>query len=313
MVEANSDVNILIVDDEQFICRLLVDTLKLQEMNAISFTEPLEALAHIKEHCTDVVLLDVRLNGYSGLDMIPEITKCCPSTKIIIMTGYADKETAIRALRLGAFEFLEKPLEIEILSHAIKSALEALEKERSVKQLIQDLKHNEAELLLHKERLEYLNTELIDTNQALSVLARNIERERDQMEKRIAIKLRSLIIPAIEKLRRDESLAQYEMELDMLVKQIEDVTTGFGTDAVVASSLSFTELRIASLIKNGLTSEDIAEQLHISPSTVRTHRKNIRKKLKINNAQYSLKNFLHSKDNPGRDLAEGYRDDWKKK
>jgi DNA-binding CsgD family transcriptional regulator len=60
-------------------------------------------------------------------------------------------------------------------------------------------------------------------------------------------------------------------------------------------TLSFTELRIASLVKGGVTTEEIARQLHIAESTVRTHRKNIRKKLNINTAQYSLRNFLNSR------------------
>lgn len=307
-MDTQGEAHIMIVDDEEHICQILVDTMELRGLNAISFTASSAAREYFKEKPVDLALLDVRLSGSSGLDLIPEIIECCPEAKVIIMTGYADKETAIKALRLGAFEFLEKPLEVEILSHAINRALDVQQKERSVNKLIEDLKRSEAELLMHKEYLEYLNSEHLQTNQALSILARNIERERDQMEKRIAIRLKSLVIPAIEKLRRDKSLVKYEMELDLLVRQIQDLTTGFGVDAVVASSLSFAELRIASLIKNGLTSEDIAEQLNISPSTVRTHRKNIRKKLKINNAQYSLKNYLHARENPRADLLESFRE-----
>ncbi len=285
---------ILVIDDEQCICKVMEALLQTWKMNTKWFTNAYDPLEWIKnEHC-DVVLLDVRIDTTCGLNIVPEISLHCPDAKVIIMTGYADKETAIRSLRLGAFDFLEKPIQSEILSHSVKRALEAQEKERNVKRLIIDLQHSEAELLLHKDRLEYLNSQLLETNKALSVLARNIEREREQLEKKIALKMKSLIIPALEKLRRDPSLTKYELELDMLTHQLEDIILGFGTDAVVASNLSFTELKIASLIKNGLTSEEIAEHLSISPSTVRTHRKNIRKKLKINNAQYNLRNFLHS-------------------
>ena len=70
---------------------------------------------------------------------------------------------------------------------------------------------------------------------------------------------------------------------------MEDLTSGFSPDAKLAAALSFAELRVASLIKSGLSTEDIAEHLHISYNTVRTHRKNIRKKLGINNSQYSLR------------------------
>ncbi len=190
---------------------------------------------------------------------------------------------------------LEKPFQNELLYHSILRALKALETERESKRLIDDLKQSRSELLTHQQRLENLNTQLLDTNRALSIFAQNIEREREEIEKRIALKLRNLIIPMVEKLRNDPALSRYEAQLDMLTAQIEDLTSGFAMDSRVAMILSFTELRIASLIKNGITTEEIARQLHIAESTVRTHRKNIRKKLKINNVQFSLRNFLNSK------------------
>jgi len=296
-MEINNNVRILIIDDEPDICKLLDLVIAKSGMKSESFIEQTAAMNRVKEAHFDVVLLDVRIHNICGLSLIPGIRECHNDIKIIVMTGYADKETAIKALKSGAFDFLEKPLDKEILLHSIDRALQAQAKERSISQLIEDLKSSESNLKKHKNQLEYLNSELLETNKALSLLARNIEREREQMEKRIAIKLKSLIIPTLQRLARDKSLSRYGMELDMLTKQIEDLTTGFGTDAFIASCLSFTELKIASLIKNGLTSEEIAEQLHIAPSTVRTHRKNIRKKLKINNAKYSLRNYLDSKGN----------------
>jgi DNA-binding CsgD family transcriptional regulator len=132
----------------------------------------------------------------------------------------------------------------------------------------------------------------METNRALSVLAQNMDIEREEMENRIASKLRSLIVPSLERLAKDKRLAGYKAELDGLISQVEDITSDFIVDERIASTLSFTELRIASLIKNGLSTEEIANQLHISPTTVRTHRKHIRSKLKIKNTQYSLRNFL---------------------
>ena len=190
---------------------------------------------------------------------------------------------------------LEKPFRNELLYHSILRALKALENERGFRKLIDDLKQSRSELLGQQKRLENLNAQLRDTNRALSIFAQNIEREREDVEKRIAVKLRNLVIPMVQRLKNDKALARYESQLDMLTMQIEDLTSGFTMDSRVAAVLSFTELRVASLIKNGITTEDIARQLHISESTVRTHRKNIRKKLKINNVQYSLRNFLNSK------------------
>ena len=291
-MEAFKNSRATIVDDDQLICETLTETIRSWGLCAEGFTQPEAALENIRNNKCDIVLLDVFISDVCGLDLIPQLGS---DLKIIVITGFADKDTAIRALKLGAFDFLEKPFQNELLYYSMLRALTALETERESKRLIDDLKQSRSELLAHQQRLENLNTQLLDTNRALSIFAQNIEREREEIEKRIALKLRNLILPMVVKLRDDQALHKYGAQLDMLTTQIEDLTSGFAMDSRVAMSLSFTELRIASLIKNGITTEEIARQLHIAESTVRTHRKNIRKKLNINNAQYSLRNFLNSR------------------
>jgi len=291
-LEAFEDSRVTIVDDDHLVCETLTETIRSWGLCAEGFTQPEAALENIRNNKSDIVLLDVFISDVCGLDLIPQLGS---DLKIIVITGFADKDTAIRALKLGAFDLLEKPFQNELLYYSILRALTALATERESKRLIDDLKQSRSELLAHQQRLENLNTQLLDTNRALSIFAQNIEREREEIEKRIALKLRNLIIPMVVKLRDDQALQKYGVQLDMLTTQIEDLTSGFAMDSRVALTLSFTELRIASLVKNGITTEEIARQLHIAESTVRTHRKNIRKKLNINNAQYSLRNFLNSR------------------
>jgi FixJ family two-component response regulator len=291
-MEAFKNSRATIVDDDQLICETLTETIRSWGLCAEGFTQPEAALENIRNNKCDIVLLDVFISDVCGLDLIPQLGS---DLKIIVITGFADKDTAIRALKLGAFDFLEKPFQNELLYYSMLRALTALATERESRRLIDDLKQSRSELLAHQQRLENLNTQLLDTNRALSIFAQNIEREREEIEKRIALKLRNLILPMVVKLRDDQALHKHGAQLDMLTTQIEDLTSGFAMDSRVAMSLSFTELRIASLVKNGITTEEIARQLHIAESTVRTHRKNIRKKLNINNAQYSLRNFLNSR------------------
>ena len=287
---------VLIIDDEPDICELLLNVTAEWGIVSDSVNDPLQALEQIEKNDYDIILLDVRLPVYSGLDLIPNIVRERPTLKTIVMTGHADKETAIEALRAGAFDFLEKPFELELLKHVIHRAVEAREAEARQLRLIEQLTKSELELTQNKEHLEFLNKQLMDTNKALTVFAQNIDREREDVQKRIVVKLRSVVAPAIEKLKRDVKLAHYGEELDGIIRQMIDELAGdLSTDGRIASILSFTELRVATLIKNGLTTDEIADQLHISASTVRTHRKNIRRKLKINNVQYSLRNFLLSK------------------
>ncbi len=286
---------ICLIDDDRITCQLFNTLIASWGMECVALTEPPEGCDWPLKVAAQAYLLDLNMPKVNGLELIPHITKFSPDAKTIIITGYADKDVAIEALRRGAFDFLEKPLEPELLRHSLDRALEVYRKDQDLKELVKSLKQSQTELLAHKEQLEYVNSRLIETNKAFSTLARNIDLERDEIEKRIALKLGSIIIPTIERLRRDQSLTKYQMELDAVVKILEDLTSGFAMDAKIGLMLSSTELKVASLIKNGLTTEDIARQLHISTNTVRTHRKNIRRKLKINNASYNLKNYLASK------------------
>jgi FixJ family two-component response regulator len=292
-MEAFKNSRIIVVDDDLLVCNTLIE----RGLRAEGFTRAEAALAHIRENKCDVVLLGVFISEVSGLDLIPQINgDSSDDLKIIVIMGFADKDTAIRALKLGAFDLLEKPFQNELLHHSILRALTALKNERRSRKLIDDLKQSRSELLAQQQRLENVNAQLRDTNRALSVFAKNIERERAEEEKQIALKLRHLIMPIIAKLRNDQALHKYGGQIDVLTTQIEDLTAGFTMDSRFAMTLSAAELRIGSLIKNGVATEEIARQLHIAESTVRTHRKNIRRKLRLNNGQYNLRNFLNSKN-----------------
>lgn len=294
-METNELAKILIVDDEPIVCELLEAMASSLGIKAKSITRSLKVMDEVRNTFYNLVLLDVFMSERSGFELIPDIQKASSDTKIIIITGRADKEVAIKALRLGAFDFLEKPINMELLSYSVNRALHIQETELEYKKTRENLEQSQVDLLDHKEKLEDLNRRLIQTNQALTVLAQNIAREKEETEKRIVLKTRSLIIPIIERLQHDKNLKRYEAELIMLVKHLEDLTSGLAADTKIATSLSFSELRIASLIKNGLTTEDIAKHLHISPSTIKTHRKNIRRKLGINNRQQNLRNYLDSR------------------
>ena len=84
------------------------------------------------------------------------------------------------------------------------------------------------------------------------------------------MKLRHLIMPIVSKLRKDQALHNYGAQFDTLTAQIEDLTSGFTMDSRFVMTLSATELRIGSLIKNGIATEEIARQLHISETRCAT-------------------------------------------
>jgi DNA-binding CsgD family transcriptional regulator len=135
----------------------------------------------------------------------------------------------------------------------------------------------------------------VQTNTALSVLARNIDKKRDEVEKKFAQKISAHIIPLIDELKNDHLPQKSRVKLDVLAAYLNDLTPEAAKGHDVIISLSATELRVAVMIKNGFSSDEIARLLRISPHTVKTHRRSIRKKLGIKNANINLSSYLRLK------------------
>jgi PAS domain S-box-containing protein len=160
---------------------------------------------------------------------------------------------------------------------------------------VKALAARQGELTANRKDLDRINKELVKTNTALSVLARNIDLRRDELEKRIAQIVSAKLIPIIDELRGDRLPAKAQSKLDTLSALLSDLTGDGPKGHEVIVSLSPTELRVALMIKNGFSSEQIARVLHTSPHTVKTHRRSIRKKLKLQNAEVNLASYLRSK------------------
>ncbi|MEJ5364706.1 MAG: response regulator [Desulfosoma sp.] len=285
---------VLVVDDEPMICETLQGLLESWQMRADTCPHPSHVLSVSESRPEyDVILLDVHFQDGNGLDFLPQIQTRFPSVKVIMVTGYADKNTAIQALKLGAFDFIEKPFDYSILKHAIERALDAKRKEDRLRALLEELRENERLLTEQNRRLEFLNEQLLKTNKAMAVLAQNIAREREETERRIAIQLRGVIMPLVGRLALNARTADKAAELEAAMQQIiDELTSGDALSGRIVSTLSFTELRVATLIKSGLTTEEIARQLHVSLSTVKTHRRNIRRKLNLADTKTDLRSYL---------------------
>ena len=179
----------------------------------------------------------------------------------------------------------------------INSELESRVEERTIElmDIAEKLEEKQRELLRHKLDLEKANKELVQTNTALSVLARNIDRKRDEVEKKIAQTVSAQIVPLIEEIKKDKLPQKSLVKLDVLEAYLNDLTPDAARGHDVIISLSATELRIAMMIKNGFSSDEIARLLHISPHTVKTHRRSIRRKLNIKSANINLSSYLRLK------------------
>ena len=277
---------ILLVDDEDGIRDILEELLTSLGSLVRSFQSPLAALAHVETTFYNVILLDIVMPELSGLELLPKMTRLSPGSKFIMVTGCASKENAIQAFRSGAFDFLEKPVSFELLSHAVVRALRAQQTEFKLIETLDQLEKSNAKLTVQKINEDRMKEWLVETNRALSTLARNLESTRLESENRIAETTRELILPVVAKLCQDEIVfSKYPNELGLLIQCMEDVTHNSASEDKMPVLLSQKELQVASLIKLGMTTREIAEHLKVSAATVKNHRRNIRKKLKNGNMQ----------------------------
>ncbi len=115
---------VLIVDDEEGIRETLSDIFKDEGYDVITASSGEEALKLMKENSPDIVFLDVWLSGIDGIETIKEIKSLNPTTPVVMISGHANIELAIKATRSGAYDFLEKPLSLERVLLVTKLALE---------------------------------------------------------------------------------------------------------------------------------------------------------------------------------------------
>ncbi len=115
-------IQVLIVDDEKDFAETLKERLTVREFDAESVYEGSDAIDKVNNFDYDVVILDVQLPGISGIDILREIKRIKPLTEVIMLTGHATVQTAIEGMKLGAFDFLLKPVDTEDLNKKLTEA-----------------------------------------------------------------------------------------------------------------------------------------------------------------------------------------------
>jgi response regulator RpfG family c-di-GMP phosphodiesterase len=116
--------SILIVDDQEIIRRSLSTILENSGYTVTSVASAKEAIQCLHQMQYSLVLTDLRLDGESGLDIIEHVKQYYPKTLVILLTAYASVESAIAALRRGAYDYLVKPCNVDDLKHTVRRCLE---------------------------------------------------------------------------------------------------------------------------------------------------------------------------------------------
>jgi len=116
---------VLVVDDEEDFLETLVNRLGKRNIDATGVTSGEGALEQMKKKLFDVVILDIKMpGGMDGIEALREMKKIQPLAEVILLTGHASVETSIEGMRLGAFDYLLKPVKLEDLLVKLAEAFE---------------------------------------------------------------------------------------------------------------------------------------------------------------------------------------------
>ena len=134
-----ADYQILIVDDDESIRRMLAAVLARDGFQTSTAGSGEEGLAVFRAQSPDIVLMDIRMPGLSGIEAMSAMLELRPGATVILMTAYADLDTAVRAIKNGVFDFVIKPFDLAEIGLLINRAFQMREMRRQIGQLQQEL------------------------------------------------------------------------------------------------------------------------------------------------------------------------------
>ncbi len=128
---------VLIVDDERSMCELLETDLKLRQFDVVWHTSAEEGIRTVLEQPVDTVLTDLKMPGIDGLGFCRRIVENRPDIPVVVMTAFGSLDTAVAAIRAGAYDFVTKPVEMDLLALTLQRAVDHRELQEKVKILSQ--------------------------------------------------------------------------------------------------------------------------------------------------------------------------------
>ena len=122
---------LLLVDDERQFVQTLSERLRLREMGSVIAYDGETALDMIKEEEPDVMILDLKMPGIDGIEVLKRVKLTNPRIEVIILTGHGSEADKEMCMQLGAFAYLQKPVDVNVLSETIKRANEKIKQGKS--------------------------------------------------------------------------------------------------------------------------------------------------------------------------------------
>ena len=116
------NMKVLLVDDEEEFVKALAERLKMRDLRSDTVLDGEEALSFVEDQEPDVMVLDLKMPGIDGMEVLRQVRRAYPNIQVIILTGHGTEKHEEEAKRLGAFDYLEKPVNLDVLVKKMKAA-----------------------------------------------------------------------------------------------------------------------------------------------------------------------------------------------
>jgi DNA-binding response OmpR family regulator len=113
---------VLLVDDEEEFVKALAERLKMRDLGSDTVYDGDQALSFVENQEPDVMVLDLKMPGIDGMEVLRRVKKAYPKIEVIILTGHGTEKDEEEARRIGAFDYMEKPVDINKLVKKMKEA-----------------------------------------------------------------------------------------------------------------------------------------------------------------------------------------------
>ncbi len=324
---------ILLVDDEASILASISWALGKNDFAVTTAGNGEEAVEYLKSGPYDLVITDMLMDKVDGFGVLKMAKRLYPDIEVIMLTGYGNVASAVRALKMGADDYLQKPCDIDDLLNkarrsferqdliarlrlqneqlsreiaARKAAekqlaeshanLELLVTERTVElnRTVDEMKSIVDQLQTKEKALQQKNLELEEMNTTLNVMLKRRDVEHNGIRNDLAEKTVKMIMPLLKKAQAKTNDAAAGY-IRTAQANLLDIFIQHPYDGPLSSAgLAPRELQIVHYIRQNKTSKEIAELLGISLRTVESYRENIRKKLNLTSKKKNLKRILLS-------------------
>ncbi len=166
---------LLIVDDDATFTRILSRAMQRRGLETRVADSAESATALLRDYSPDLITLDLKMTGASGLTLIPAIRAANPAARILVLTGYASIATAVEAIKLGATNYLPKPADADQILAALNA--EAANAEVAVEEL---------PMSVHRLEWEHIQKVLAEHDGNISATARALDMHRRTLQRKLA-------------------------------------------------------------------------------------------------------------------------------